>query len=75
MTLNTLNDAKMRQRIDWGDGLPSSGLTPEGKGIRHLESWNRISQRAHIIVRGNVVVMGNILKIIVHGHLELSHPL
>lgn len=25
--------------------------------------------------RGNVAVMGNILKIIVHGDLELSHPL
>lgn len=34
-----------------------------------------MSQRAHIIERGNVAVMGNILKIIVQGHLELSHPL
>lgn len=24
---------------------------------------------------GNVAVMGNTPKIIVHGHLELSHPL
>lgn len=52
--------------------LLSSGLTQEGKGIRHL---NCISQRAHIIEKGNVAVMGNILKIIVCGHLEFSHPL
>lgn len=55
--------------------LLSSGLTPEGKGIRHLEILNHISQRAAIIERGNVAVMGNIQKIIVRGHLELSQPL
>lgn len=63
----------MRGRGGWL--LLSSGLTPEGKGIRHLEILNHISQRAAIIERGNVAVMGNIQKIIVCGHLELSQPL
>lgn len=55
--------------------LLSEGLTPEGKSIKHLASLNRIRQRVHIIERGNVAVMGNIQKIIVLGHLEISHPL
>lgn len=63
----------MRGRGGWL--LLSSGLTPEGKGIRHLEILNHISQRAAIIERGNVAVMGNIQKITVCGHLELSQPL
>lgn len=42
--------------------LLSSGLTPEGKGIRHLESLNGISRRSCIMVWGNVTVMGNIQK-------------
>lgn len=62
-------------RVVGGVGLLlNSGLTPEGKGIRHLEILNHISSRTAIIERGNVAVMGNIQKIIVCGHLELSHP-
>lgn len=51
-------------------------MTPEGKGIRPFKkSLNCINQRAQTIERENAAVMGNILKIIVHDHLEPSHPL
>lgn len=50
-------------------------LTLVGNGIKHFRSLTSISQRAHIIEGGNVADMGNIQKTIVHGHLELSHPL
>lgn len=69
ITFETVNDAEMRQS-NWGGGvLLSGGLTQRGKGIRHL---NGISQRALIIEEGDGVVMGNIVKITVRGHLEFS---
>lgn len=68
---NMQNEAGVGQRNGGGAAvLLRSGLTPEGKGIRHLESLNCIRHRSHVIQQGDVAAMGIILKIIFHGHLQ-----